>query len=70
MSKEKQTSVTLHANFIFERETKGAVRYMEVNDKGEKLEMTDGALIGTVYLRKAKLPTSFPQKLSLVITGD
>jgi len=43
------TSIT----FKLHAETKGAVRYQEVNAKGQPVE-GDDAFIGTLYFRKAK----------------
>lgn len=37
-----------------ERETKGAVRYMEVGTTGQQLELAD-AVIGTLYIRKSAM---------------
>lgn len=46
----------------FERETKGAVRYYETDASGKQLnDEEDGALIGTLYLRKAILGRGVPQ---------
>lgn len=42
--------------FALLNETKGAVRYQEVNAEGVPLKGdTDGAVIGSLYLRKAAL---------------
>jgi hypothetical protein len=38
-----------------ERETKGALRYMEVDEDGDRVEIQDGAKIGTLYIRKSAL---------------
>lgn len=53
--------------FIFERETKGAVRYMEVDAQGKALEMSSGAQIGTLYIRKSALPKTggIPQHITM-----
>lgn len=48
------TAITTH--FTFERETKGAVRLAETDEKGRAFEGADDCLIGTVYMRKARLP--------------
>jgi hypothetical protein len=45
---------TINVTFKFERETKGAVRYQELNAKGEPVS-GDDAYVGTLYFRKAKL---------------
>jgi hypothetical protein len=42
----------IEAKLRFERETKGALRYQEVDDKGEAIEQV-WAKIGTLYLRKS-----------------
>lgn len=43
-------------HFAMLRETKGAVLYQEVNAEGVPLKGdTDGAVIGSLYLRKAAL---------------
>jgi hypothetical protein len=39
------------AEFALERETKGALRYQEVDDQGKPVE-TVWAKIGTLYVRK------------------
>jgi hypothetical protein len=48
MVKTKQFEV----NMILDRETKGALRYQEVNGEGAALEIGAGAKIGTLYIRK------------------
>lgn len=55
-------------NFTLERETPGAVRYMEVDDNGEQLEIADGAKIGTLYIRKSALGGGIPDSIEIVIT--
>lgn len=50
MTKGKAITLT----FKFDRETKGAVRYQELNEKGEPVN-GDDAYVGTLYFRKAKL---------------
>jgi len=55
--------------FKFERETKGAVRYMEVDDKGNKAEEYS---IGTLYVRKSTLGDKLPPPKTITVTikGD
>jgi hypothetical protein len=42
----------IDVRFRFERETKGALRYAEIDDKGEVIEQA-WAKVGTMYLRKS-----------------
>lgn len=66
MAKSNGTTVT--CSFLFERETKGAVRYQEINAQGEPISTNDGAKIGTLYLRKSALGSDIPQKVSVSVT--
>lgn len=53
MAKETKS---VKVQFKFERGTKGALRFMEVDDSGEgKQGDAAGAVLGTVYFRKAGL---------------
>ncbi len=46
----------LVARFKLERETKGALRYAELSSDGKmQTPSSEGVLIGTLYLRKAKM---------------
>jgi hypothetical protein len=54
---EKQT-----ATFEFERETKGTLVFDEKDPK-------DNPLIGTLYLRKARLAGQRPQRLTITVEG-
>ena len=40
---------------LLDRETKGALRYQEVDSSGAALELVN-SVIGTLYLRKSALP--------------
>ena len=56
--------------FRFEKETPGAVRYQETDKEGNKKTVADGAVIGTLYLRKSSfgnntIPTTVTVALSL-----
>lgn len=42
----------LVANFKLDRQTKGALRYMEVNSDGKVLDQSS-CTVGTLYIRKA-----------------
>jgi late competence protein required for DNA uptake (superfamily II DNA/RNA helicase) len=57
----------VQARFKLEAETKGAVRYQEVNDKGEPEQMREK--IGALYIRKTAFErgASFPQVLIVTI---
>lgn len=57
---------TLTAKFQFERETKGAVRFQEIDDNGTVLDM-NAAVIGTLYLRKSHLGGTTPQSITVSI---
>lgn len=53
--------------FRMERETKGAVRYEEINAKDEAVEMAD-AKIGTLYVRKSAMGSEgIPTTLKVTI---
>ncbi len=51
---------------ILERETKGAVRYMEVGTTGQQLELAD-AVIGTLYLRKSAFTGRLPEVIIVTV---
>lgn len=51
-----------------ERETKGAVRYQEVNPQGQPVELVD-ALIGTLYIRKSKLSDT-PKTIEVTVETE
>lgn len=53
--------------FKFERETKGAVRYFEVDDEGRKIDNIQDAVIGTIYIRKSALDGKVPDKIKLLL---
>lgn len=53
--------------FKLERETKGAVRYFEVDDEGRRIDNIQDAVIGTVYIRKSALDGKVPQSIKLVL---
>jgi len=58
----------LEARFKLEKETKGALRYQEVDDQGEVIEQA-WAKIGTLYLRKSAFErgAAFPQLLRVSV---
>jgi hypothetical protein len=57
----------IQARFRLEKETKGAVRYQEVNEQGEPEEMREK--IGSLYMRKTAFErgASLPQVLHVTI---
>jgi hypothetical protein len=52
--------------FTLEKETKGALRYNEVDKDGKAIEHPDFA-IGTLYLRKSAFPAPFPQAIAVTV---
>lgn len=65
MGKDQKITV----GFKFEKETKGAIRYQEIDGEGNPVTTTDGAKIGTLYLRKTALSNEVPQKLKVEISA-
>jgi hypothetical protein len=62
----------IEARFKLDKETKGALRYQEVDEKGEAIEQA-WAKIGTLYVRKSTFErgAAFPQMLRVTIeTAD
>jgi hypothetical protein len=56
-------------NLAFRNETKGALRYQEVDAQGHALNSdADGAVVATIYFRKAKMNGTIPQKLRVEIS--
>jgi hypothetical protein len=58
----------IEVRFKLEKETKGALRYQEVDEKGEVIEQA-WAKIGTLYLRKSAFErgAAFPQLLRVTV---
>lgn len=56
----------LTCKMVLERETKGAVRYMEVGTSGQQLELAD-AVIGTLYIRKTVLQGAVPKAITVTV---
>ena len=58
----------LAVNFVLERETKGAVRYQEVDDQGWPVELAL-AKVGTLYIRKTAFDrgTKPPNRLTVTV---
>lgn len=55
-------------SFKFEKETPGALRYFEVDEKGEKIEQA-WSKIGSLYLRKSAFErgAEFPKTLRVTV---
>lgn len=58
-------------HFILERETKGAVRYAETAsaDSTTKVDIREGAKIGTLYIRKTAFNGLIPTRLEVKAEG-
>jgi hypothetical protein len=58
----------IEARFKLEKETEGALRYQEVDEKGEAIEQA-WAKIGTLYVRKSAFEPGavFPQTLRVTV---
>ena len=53
------------ASFQLERETKGAVRYMEVDDKDKPIQ--EDFKIGILYFRKSAFGAKIPERLTITV---
>jgi hypothetical protein len=60
--------MTMRIRFQFERDTKGALRYAEVDDDGKLIEQA-WATVGSLYIRKSSLKRGdpFPRELNVPI---
>ena len=58
----------MEVRFKLEKETKGALRYQEVDEKGEVIEQA-WAKIGTLYVRKSAFEcgAAFPPELRVTL---
>lgn len=63
----KQAKLGFEINMLLERETKGALRYAEVDEQGNQVEAADGAKIGTLYIRKTALQGA-PKAITVSVT--
>ena len=61
----------MEVRFKLEKETKGALRYQEIDDKGEAIEQA-WAKIGTLYMRKSAFErgAAFPQLLRVTVETE
>ena len=55
--------------FAHEKDTAGAHRYTEVDNKGNILKAADGAKVGSLYIRKDAINGDAPDKLTVTIEG-
>lgn len=53
--------------FTIEKETKGAVRYKEVDESGNDAFAPE---IGTLYVRKSAMPGGLVRNLTVTIAGE
>lgn len=58
--------------FLFRNETKGALRYQEVDENGRPLvKDTEGATVNTLYLRKSAMGGRKPKAIAMqLVLGD
>lgn len=57
----------IDVKFEFEYDTKGAVRYREVDDKGDMIRDNNNAKIGSLYIRKKVFGDKIPGRLTVKI---
>ncbi len=73
MTTTEPAALIVEASFAFEKQTKNALRYQEIDDKGAVIE-TAWAKIGTMYLRKSAFSrgSKFPRNPSVTLecTGE
>ncbi len=58
----------MKCNMRLERETKGAVRYQEMDDRGKVKEINSGAILGKMYIRKTAFSEDYPTSIEVIIT--
>ena len=66
-TKKASAPLALTVRFELERETKGAIRYMEVDEDQEAVE-GDAKVIGTLYIRKTAFKGKVPTALTVTIS--
>lgn len=68
-TKQGKEGNSINVQFTLDKETKGALRYAEVNGEGKQVEIADGAKVGTLYIRKSAFPGGVtPRALNVVVT--
>jgi len=67
-AEKDQRMAAMEVRFKLEKETKGALRYQEVDEKGEVIEQA-WAKIGTLYVRKSAFErgAAFPPELRVTL---
>lgn len=55
------------ATLVMKKETAGALQYDEINPDGSKANDATGAVMGSLYLRKAKLAGAVPKKITVTV---
>lgn len=59
----------IKVRFAFERSTKGAHRYQEIDAKGNVIDKLEDTVIGTLYIRKSALGDTPTTNLEVNIVG-
>lgn len=63
--------MNLTITFALERETKGALRYQEVDPAdGRPIDLANGAKVGTLYIRKSALGSAQPKLISVSLAWE
>ena len=70
-TREINAMAVIEVRFELEKETKGALRYQEIDEKGEAIEQAL-AKIGTLYMRKSAFEqgAAFPQTLRVTVETE
>lgn len=66
--KEANKASAFTARFVLERETTGALRYMQVTEDGAPFSIGEGAQMGTSYIRKSAFGKNVPKAISIEVT--
>jgi hypothetical protein len=70
-AREINAMTVIEVRFELEKETKGALRYQEIDEKGEAIEQAL-AKVGTFYVRKSAFEqgAAFPQTLRVTVETE
>ncbi len=69
MAKKTGSTVTKQVKFKMKNDTPGALRYEEVDSKGKpRTKDEEGAIIGSLYLRKQAVEGAQPEFVDVTIT--
>lgn len=66
MAKAPSSIITV-VDMKLERETKGAVRYTEVDKNENPVDIAGGARVGTAYIRKNAFVGAIPERITIEI---